>query len=114
MADEALRVPIELVDCRFTRSLKSEEFARFLLNTVPGSYKPDPELGCRSPYFTPEYTDDLKNDIRNRVLDQFQRYMGITVNVAISERIQTVTAFCTCHVSGRAANGEKFSLSWEV
>jgi hypothetical protein len=114
MAEETLRVPIELVDCQFVRTAKSEEFARFLLNTVPGSYRPDPELGCRSPYFTPEYSSDLKNDIRNHILGQFQRYMGITVNVTVSEKVETVTAFCTCHVSGRVGTGEKFSLRWEV
>lgn len=114
MADEALRVPIEINNCQFTRTSKSEEFARFLLSTVPGSYLPDPELGCRSPYFTPEYSSDLKNDLRNHVLDQFQRYMGIAVNVTISEQVETVTAYFTCKVSGRSKSGDKFSLSWEV
>jgi hypothetical protein len=117
MPEEILRVPIEFKDCRFARAGETEGFVRFMLNTVPGSYEPDPDFGCRSPYFAPEYCnslDDLKNDIRNRLLDQFERYLNVTVHVEISERVEPITAFFTCRISGRMPSGERLSLKWEI
>jgi len=115
MADEALRVPIEIKDCRFLRSDRADEFARFLVETELGSYRPDPELGCRSPYFTPEYSNDLKTEVRNHVLEQFRRYMGVMVNVTISDKVeQNITATFTCRVYGTARDGQRFDLSWEI
>ena len=112
--DEALKVPLELKKFRFARIGQLESFVRFLLNTVPGSYKPDPDLGCRSPYFTPEYSHDIKNDVHGRIVEQFERYLGITVHVTVSDEVQTVTAFHTCRIVGRLPNGERFNMSWEI
>ena len=114
MPDEALRVPLQLKDCRFLRTQRCEEFARFLLETELGSYRPDPSFGCRSPYFTPEYADDLRTEVRNHIIDQFRRYMGINVNVAISENVVSPTATFKCMVSGTGAKGQRFDLSWEI
>jgi hypothetical protein len=115
MADEALRVPIEIKDCRFLRSGRAEEFARFLLETEQGSFRPDPEFGCRSPYFSPEYATDLKTEVRNHVLEQFRRYMGIAVNVTISDKVeQNIVATFTCRVYGTSKDGQRFDLSWEI
>jgi hypothetical protein len=115
MADEALRVPIEIRDCRFLRSGRVDEFARFLVETEQGSYRPDPEFGCRSPYFTPEYSNDLKTEVRNHVLEQFRRYLGVTVNVTISDKVEhTITATFTCRVYGTSRDGQRFDLSWEI
>ena len=114
MADEALRIPVELKEIRFVRSNSTVEFARFLLETELGSYRPDPEFGCRSPYFTPEYTEDIRVAVRNHVLEQFRRYMGITVNVAISENVTQPTATLVLRVTGTDLHGHRFALSWEV
>ncbi len=115
MADEALRVPIEIRECRFLRSGRAEEFARFLVETEVGSYRPDPEFGCRSPYFTLEFSDDLKTEVRNHVLEQFRRYMGITVSVTFSDKVERNTnATFTCRVYGTARDGRRFDLSWEI
>ncbi|MCK4857598.1 MAG: hypothetical protein KAT58_06505 [candidate division Zixibacteria bacterium] len=107
-------MPIELKNCRFSRTTEVEGFARFLLQTVPGSYQPDAELGCRSPYFAPEYYSDPKSEIRNYIIDQFQRYMGITVNVTISEQVESITSFFACRITGTASDGERFALRWEI
>jgi hypothetical protein len=114
MPDEALRMPMQLRDCRFIRTTQCDEFARFLLETEQGSYRPDPDFGCRSSYFTPEHTDDLRTVVRNHILDQFRRYMGITVNVAISDNVSSPTASFKCIVSGTGAKGNRFDLSWEI
>jgi len=114
MPDDVLRVPLELKGFRFVRVGQLESFVRFLLNTVPGSYKPDPDLGCRSPYFSPEYSSDLKTDVHARIIEQFERYLGVNVQVTISDEVETLTAFHTCRLSGRLPNGERFSLKWEI
>jgi hypothetical protein len=114
MANEALRVPLELRECRFVRSGGAVEFARFLLETELGSYRPDPQFGCRSPYFAPEFSEELKVEVRNHVLAQFQKYMGIVVNVMISENVTVPTATFVCRVSGTAPGNQRFDLSWEI
>ncbi len=114
MANEALRVPIELKGSQFVRSTSTVEFARFLLETELGSYEPDLEFGCRSPYFTPEYTEDLRVTVRNHVIEQFRRYMGLDVNVLISENVQSAVATFACEITGTDNRGERFKLIWEI
>ncbi|MCC6961818.1 MAG: hypothetical protein IT585_01055 [candidate division Zixibacteria bacterium] len=114
MANEAVRVPIELRDNRFVRTTGIAEFARFLLETELGSYRPDPEFGCRSPQFTPEYYDDLKVEVRNHVLRQFRQYLGLVVNVSISDNVSTPTATFVCRVTGTGPGNQRFDLSWEI
>jgi hypothetical protein len=114
MANEAIRIPLELRDARYVRTGGLVEFARFLLETEQGSYRPDPQFGCRSPFFTPEYYDDLKVEVRNHVLDQFKRYLGMVVNVSISENVTSPTATFVCRVSGTGPGNQRFDLSWEI
>ena len=114
MANEFIRIPMEVRDVRLVRTNGVAEFARFLLETEVGSYEPDPEFGCRSPYFTPEFSDDLKVLVRNHVLNQFRKYMGLTVNVAISDNVSSPTATFVCRVTGSGPGNERFDLSWEI
>ncbi len=114
MASEAIRVPYELKGCQFVRSTSTVEFARFLLETEIGSYEPDPEFGCRSPYFTPNHVDDLRVTVRNHIIDQFRRYMGINVNVLISENVESPLANFACQVTGTDVLGNRFKLTWEI
>ncbi|MFH2055927.1 MAG: hypothetical protein ABIJ61_08215, partial [bacterium] len=65
-------------------------------------------------YFSPEYTSDLKNDVHGRIIEQFERYLGISVQVTVSDEVETMTAFHTCKISGRLPNGERFSMKWEI
>ncbi len=114
MANEAIRTPVELRETRFVRTGGVAEFARFLLETELGSYRPDPEFGCRSSLFTPEHHDDLKVEVRNHVLAQFRRYLGLVVNVAISDNVSSPTATFVCRVSGTGPGNQRFDLSWEI
>lgn len=114
MANDAIRVPVEIKGSQFVRSSSTVEFARFLLETEIGSYEPDPEFGCRSPYFTPNYTDDLRVTVRNHVIEQFRRYMGLNVNVLISENVESPLASFACEITGTDHHGQRFKLSWEI
>ena len=114
MAKEALRVPVELKGNQFVRSTATVEFARFLLETELGSFEPDPEFGCRSPYFTPNHIDDLRVTVRNHVIEQFRRYMGLNVNVLISENVESPLASFACQISGTDNFGNRFKLTWEI
>ncbi len=114
MAGEIIRIPAELRDTRFVRTVGVAEFARFLLETELGSFRPDPEFGCRSPLFTPEHHDDLRVAVRNHVLEQFRRYMGLNVQVSISENVTQPTASFVCRVSGVGPGNQRFDLAWEI
>lgn len=113
MANEALRVPIELKDCRFRRSESIVEFGRLLLQTEPGSYRPDPEFGCRVSTLKVDYSDDPIRDIRNHIQDQFERYLGLVVKVDVSQAVHSPAAQYHCTVLGLIPGGERFQLNWE-
>jgi hypothetical protein len=114
MAREAIRIPVELKGSQFVRSASTVEFARFLLETEIGSYDPDPDFGCRSSHFTPEYEDDLRVTVRNHLIEQFRRYMGINVNVLISDNVESPLANFACQISGTDTLGNRFKLTWEI
>ena len=113
MANEALRVPIQLKDCRFVRSSRIEEFALFLLKTEAHSYNPDRGFGCRTPLFAVEYSEDPIRDIRNHIEDQFERYLGLSVKVEVTDRVDTPGKSFKCDVTGLVPGGERFFLTWE-
>jgi phage baseplate assembly protein W len=113
MDDSPLSVPLEIKKEGFARNGSIAEFARFLLSTEPGSFRPDPEFGCRLSLHHVSDSEDPVRDLRDHVTAQFHRYLGLEVKVEVSVRVENVWAQYHCTVTGITPSKERFQVSWE-